>query len=215
MQAFFTQKEEGNLGLHVGDNALHVKKNRESLKKKLGVSKLVFMDQVHGNEVVIIQSGDENPTCDALLCNHTDIGLAVMAADCIPIVLYDLDKSVIGVAHAGRVGTALHVGQKTVEKMVEVFGSKVENIHITMGPCIQVCCYEVGKEATEGLEKCLHVKKDRYFLDLPSFNKEDFLHLGIKAEHIEVSPICTCCDEAYFSYRREGKTGRFCGVVTL
>lgn len=215
MQAFFTQKEEGNLGLHVGDNALHVKKNRESLKKKLGVSKLVFMDQVHGNEVVIIQSGDENPTCDALLCNHKDIGLAVMAADCIPIVLYDLDKSVIGVAHAGRVGTALHVGQKTVEKMVEVFGSKVENIHITMGPCIQVCCYEVGKEATEGLEKCLHVKKDRYFLDLPSFNKEDFLHLGIKAEHIEVSPICTCCDKAYFSYRREGKTGRFCGVVTL
>lgn len=215
MQAFFTQVQEGNLGLHVGDNALHVKTNRESLKKKLGVSKLVFMEQVHGNEVVIIQSGDENPTCDALLCNQKDIGLAVMAADCIPILFYDLNKSIIGVAHAGRVGTALHVGQKTVEKMVEVLGSNIENIHISMGPCIQQCCYEVGKEATSGLEKCLHVKNGRYFLDLLSFNKESFLELGIKAEHIEVSSICTCCNHDYFSYRREGKTGRFCGVITL
>ena len=215
MQAFFTQRSDGNLGLHVGDNALHVKKNRESLKKKLGVSKLVFMEQVHGNEVVIINSGDENPICDALLCNQKEIGLAVMAADCIPILFQDFDKGVIGVAHAGRIGTSLHVGQKTVEKMIEVFGSKKDNIYITMGPCIQKCCYEVGKEASEGLEKCLHVKNDRYFLDLPSFNKEDFLQLGIKAEHIEVSPICTCCDTEYFSYRKEGKTGRFCGVVSL
>lgn len=215
MQAFFTQKSDGNLGLHVGDNVLHVKKNREALRSKLGVSKLVFMKQVHGNEVAIIQNGDENPTCDALVCNQKDIGLAVMAADCIPILFQDLDKRVVGVAHAGRVGTALHVGQKTVEKMVEAFGSKIENIHISMGPCIQHCCYEVGSEATKGLEKCLHVKNGKYFLDLPSFNKEDFLQLGILEENIQISPICTCCDKAYFSYRREGKTGRFCGVVTL
>lgn len=215
MQAFFTQKSDGNVGLHVGDNALHVKENREAIKRKLGVSKLVFMEQVHGNEVKVINDGDENPICDALLCSHKDIGLAVMAADCIPIIFQDFDKGVIGVAHAGRVGTSLHVGQKTVEKMVEVFGSKIENIRIKMGPCIQKCCYEVGEKATNGLEKCLHVKDGRYFLDLPSFNKEDFLQLGVKAEHIEVSSICTCCNLDYFSYRREGKTGRFCGIVAL
>jgi len=215
MQAFFTQRSDGNVGLHVGDNALHVKDNREALKKKLGVSKLVFMAQVHGDEVQVINDGDENPTCDALLCSHKDIGLAVMAADCIPILFQDFDKEVIGVAHAGRIGTALHVGQKTVRKMVEIFGSRMENIHIKMGPCIQKCCYEVGIDATRGLEKGLHVRDERYFLDLPSLNKEDFLHIGIKEENIEISSICTCCDKAYFSYRREGKTGRFCGVVAL
>ncbi|MBV5279204.1 MAG: peptidoglycan editing factor PgeF [Campylobacteraceae bacterium] len=224
MQKLFTTRFGGvsqvpfdslNVGLHVNDNALHVKENRAILKKQLGVSNLVFMNQVHGDEVVVVSKGDEYPSCDALICAQEDIGLVVMVADCIPILFYDRVRHIIGVAHAGRAGSALHVGQKTIAKMQEVFGSKIEDMQVFMGPSIQKCCYEVGIEATVGLEKCLHVKHGRYFLDLQSANKEDFLALGIREEAIEISPICTCCDKDYFSYRRDKTTGRFCGVITL
>lgn len=208
MGHFFTTIEEGD----VSSQSEH---HREQLKDKLGLEALVFMRQVHGNEVVVIANQDTFPTCDAMVSRLKNVGLAVLAADCIPILFEDSTKGVIGVAHAGRVGTALHVGQKTIEKMVEVFGSCIEDIKVFMGPSIQQCCYEVGIEVTAGLEKGLHVRNGRYFLDLQSINQMELLALGIKAENIEVSKVCTCCDEHYFSYRRDKTKSRFCGVMWL
>jgi len=204
-----------NLGLHVNDNALHVNQNREHLRAQLGVSKLVFMDQVHSNEVCIITSGDEMPTCDAMITQQKDVGLVVMVADCIPILLYDAAHEAIGVAHAGRAGSRLLVGQKCALAMHEYFGSAMKNLQIMMGPSIQKCCYEVGMEATLGFESVLHVKDERYFLDLQRFNYEAFLTLGILKEHIVVSSTCSCCDATLFSYRREKDTGRFAGAICL
>jgi len=224
MQHCFTTRFEGvshtpfdslNLGLHVNDNALHVNKNREILKEKLGVSKLVFMDQMHGDSVVCIETGDEEPTCDALITNVRGIGLAVMVADCIPILFYDATHEAIGVAHAGRVGTLLHVSQKTALAMGKRFGSRMEELKIWMGPSIHSCCYEVGFEATKGFETYLHVKEDHYFLDLQSYNQAALIAVGIKLENIDISPVCTCCHTDYFSYRRDKLTGRFAGVIAL
>jgi len=151
--------------------------------------------------------------CDAMLTTLPHVGLVVMAADCIPMLVWDVTQPLIGVVHAGRAGTAYHVGQKTIGQMQEHFGACVENIHIAMGPSIGVCCYEVGIDATQGLEKSLHVKNERYFLDLKKANVEDFLALGISEAHIDVSPVCTCCGSGYFSYRKEKITGRFGGVI--
>lgn len=224
MQHHFTTRVGGvshapfdslNLGLHVSDNALHVNKNREILKEKLGVSKLVFMDQVHGDKIVCIETGDEAPTCDAMMTNVQGIGLAVMVADCIPILFYDAKHEAIAVAHAGRVGTLLQVGQKTALAMGERFGSRLDELKIWMGPSIHSCCYEVGFEATKGFEKSLHVKEDNYFLDLQSYNQAAFVALGIKPENMDISAVCTCCDADYFSYRRDKITGRFAGVIAL
>jgi polyphenol oxidase len=224
MQHFFTNRFDGvseapfeslNFGLHVNDEALHVNQNRAILKAKLGVSKLVFMDQVHGDSIVRIESGDEMPTCDAMISNVPDIALAVMVADCIPILYYDEVHQAIGVAHAGRVGTLLQVGQKCARAMVENFGTRMQELRIWMGPSIRSCCYEVGFEATQGLESFLHVKNGNYFLDLQDANLKAFLDMGIKREHITISEICTCCDHAYFSYRRDKITGRFAGVIVL
>ncbi|WP_041960305.1 peptidoglycan editing factor PgeF [Sulfurospirillum arsenophilum] len=224
MQHHFTTRFEGvslapfdslNLGLHVNDNALHVTKNREILKEKLGVSKLVFMDQVHSDCIVCIETGDEAPTCDAMITNVQGIGLAVMVADCIPILFYDAKHEAIGVAHAGRVGTLLQVGQKTALAMGERFGSRMEELKIWMGPSIHQCCYEVGFEATKGFENFLHVKENNYFLDLQSYNHAAFVALGIKPENMDISDVCTCCDTDYFSYRRDKITGRFAGVIAL
>ena len=224
MQHLFTTRFEGvseapyesfNLGLHVNDDALHVNQNRAILKAKLGVSKLVFMNQVHGDKIVQIQTGDELPECDAMITNQPDIALVVMVADCIPILYYDKRHYAIGVAHAGRAGTRLHVGQKTAQKMAETFGSRLDELTIWMGPSIRSCCYEVGVEATKGFELSLHIKEGKYFLDLQKANFEAFLAMGLKRENVNVSEVCTCCDKTYFSYRRDHVTGRFAGVIGL
>ncbi|WP_333804578.1 peptidoglycan editing factor PgeF [Sulfurospirillum sp.] len=224
MQYCFTTRYEGvsqapfdslNLAFHVGDDRSNVKENRARLEEKLGVSKLVFMDQVHGDTVVLVHTGDESPTCDAMITNVKGIGLAVMVADCIPILFYDEVHHAIGVAHAGRTGSLLNVGQKTAQTMAETFGSRMEELKIWIGPSIHVCCYEVGIEVTKGFEKALQVKEGKYFLDLQRYNQEAFLALGVKREHIEISDVCSCCNADYFSYRREKQTGRFAGVITL
>lgn len=224
MQYLFTDRfggvseapyDELNLGLHVNDHALHVKRNRAIVQEKLGVSKLVFMDQVHGDTILQIESGDETPTCDAMITNVPDVALVVMVADCIPILYYDEKHHAIGVAHAGRAGTCLGVGEACARAMHERFGSRFEELRIWMGPSIRSCCYEVGIEAAQGLESFLHVKHDACFLDLQRANYEAFVQMGILPWHIEDSKICTCCDERYFSYRREHVTGRFAGVIAL
>lgn len=204
-----------NLAFHVGDNPEYVKKNRELLQEELGISKLVFMEQVHGDKVVLIQNGDEEPTCDAMITQRSDTALAVMVADCIPILFYDAVHQAIGVAHAGRVGSLLHVGQKCALAMGEHFGTKMSELRIFMGPSIHACCYEVGKEAIAGFEKYTHLQDDKYFLDLQSYNVDAFISIGVKPEHIEISQECSCGDENYFSYRRDKVTGRFVGVIAL
>lgn len=207
--------ESLNLAFHVGDNSESVKKNRALLQEELSVSKLVFMEQVHGDNVVFIQSGDEEPICDAMITNRPDTALAVMVADCIPILFYDAIHHAIGVAHAGRVGSLLHVGQKCALAMGEQFGTTMSELRIFMGPSIHVCCYEVGKEAITGFEKYTQVRDGKYFLDLQSYNVDAFIGIGVKPEHIDISNVCSCDDENYFSYRRDKVTGRFVGVIAL
>ena len=224
MQYRFTTRHGGvsrppydslNLALHVGDNPLHVKKNRELLQEDMGVSKLVFMDQVHGDKVVLIESGDESPTCDAMITQQTDIALCVLVADCIPILFYDAVHQAIGVAHAGRVGSQLHIGQKCAQAMHEAFGTHMHELRIFMGPSIHACCYEVGKEVIGGFEKFVHIQDQKYFLDLQRYNRDAFLRVGLLPEHIEISEACSCSSEEYFSYRRDKITGRFAGVIAL
>ncbi|MBN2832645.1 MAG: laccase domain-containing protein, partial [Campylobacterales bacterium] len=94
-----------NLAFHVTDNSLHVKANREILRKQMGVRVVVFMEQVHGDRIVHIEESEQTPTCDAMITNQKGIALAVMVADCVPILFYDAVHEAIGVAHAGREGS--------------------------------------------------------------------------------------------------------------
>ncbi len=213
-----------NLALHVGDVVKDVLENRILVSEKydFSIKNLIFMDQVHGNHVVVIEHAMDNriADCDALVTNERKIPLMVMVADCIPIMIYDPVKKVIGVVHAGRNGTFLGIAAKTILKMQEVYGCDVNAIMIGLGPSIQGCCYEVGKDLADICTKnfgegFVMIREDRYYLDLQALNLSELLKMGIKKENIEISPICTACDENYFSYRREGKTGRFAGFIMI
>lgn len=213
-----------NLALHVGDKVEDVLDNRIRVSEKydFSIKNLIFMDQVHGNHVVLIEHAMENriADCDALITKETKIPLMVMVADCIPILFFDPHKKVIAVAHAGRNGTFLRIAQKTAKKMHTKYGCRFKDIIVCMGPSIYSCCYEVGKDLADICDKSfgegfIMIRDEKYYLDLQALNHAQLLEMGIGEENIEISTECTACNEDYFSYRREGKTGRFAGFIMI
>ena len=144
----FTSIEDKNLAFHVNDNPLDVKENRKNLSIKYNYNNrnLKYMNQTHSNEVLIANKEQNLYDCDGLVSNLKDTTLMVMVADCIPILFYDEVQEVVGVAHAGRNGTFLNISKNIIETMTKSFSCKQENIKVTLGPSIQMCCYEVSQE---------------------------------------------------------------------
>ena len=197
-----------NLGDHVGDNLADVIKNREILAQNLGVKKLKFMKQIHSDKVFILENeDDELPECDAAITNLSDIGICVLVADCSPVVMIDEKHGVICVAHAGRAGVMLKICTKAVMLMSEKFGSRAGDISVFVGANIKGSCYEVGEL---DLGEFNAYKIGRNF-DMNAALRDEFSALGVK--NLNFSEICTHCDERYFSYRRDGVCGRFCGFA--
>ena len=209
-----------NLALHVEDKPQNVLENRTIVADKynFSVENLIYMEQTHSANIAIIKDSSINrvENCDALITNVKNIPLMVMVADCIPILLYDPTKNVIAVVHAGRNGTFNEIGKKSVLKMVKEFGCSVADILVYLGASIHSCCYEVGVEIAQLVDaKYIEKRDEKWYLDLQSMNVDQLHSIGIETKHIEVASTCTCCDLDYFSYRREGVTGRFAGIMKL
>jgi YfiH family protein len=214
----FTTMSDGNVAFHVTDDRNSVIKNRKalSLKYNFDINNLKYMDQVHSNEVSVV---DENDLyrCDGLVTNKLNTPLMVMVADCIPILFFDKNKGVIGVAHAGRNGTYLDISSNVICKMIKLYDCSAKNIEVELGPSIQKCCYEVSPELADIAKANFgeDVVNDR-FVDLQLINKKQLLENGIMEEKIRISPICTKCGEKdYFSYRKDKNCGRFAGIIWL
>ncbi len=182
--------------------------DEKKLQKRVGQRKLIFMNQIHSANIVVVDKNSPEIILktDSMITMDRDIALGARAADCIPVVFEDKEKGAVGVAHAGRVGSYMGIVKKTIQKMVDEFGCEEKDIRVTLGPSIKKCCYEVGVEVIEGFEEFTSEKDGKIYLDLIALNTK-----GVK--NMEVVPTCTCCDDNYFSYRRDGTKERFCGVV--
>ncbi|MFA6197468.1 MAG: peptidoglycan editing factor PgeF [Sulfurimonas sp.] len=231
----FTTREGGvsqkpydslNLAWHVEDETRHVEMNHELLAKELEYEKnsLVHMKQIHSNLVHIVNEEDNfhmPRSCDALITNKPNTPLMVMVADCSPILFYDDVQKVIAVAHAGRAGAFSNIIKNVINSFVDEFHSKPENIFVSIGTSIGRCCYEVGDEIYEvacgnGFAFAMSQKNERWYLDVGAILQSQLLACGIQKEHLESSSECTCCkNETYFSYRADGITGRFAGVIEM
>jgi hypothetical protein len=221
----FTLRQSGNLAFHVNDNIIHVKANHKLLAKELGYNfaSLVHMKQIHSDIVHVITNENfyNPPTCDALITDKPDTPLMVMVADCSPILFYDDEKKVIAVAHAGRQGAFKNIVKNVISCFVNEFNSGLENIHVSIGASIGVCCYEVGSEIYEeakelGLEYSVQKRDSSFYLDISKILETQLLTCGIKKENIEICDECTRCkSNKYFSYRAQSSTGRFAGVLAL
>lgn len=198
-----------NVADHVGDVAALVAENRETLKNLISVEEIAFMEQVHGNQVAVISELNEiTPVADALVTNTKGVGLAVMVADCLPILIDGI--TAVGAIHVGRKGMVNGIIEKSVSKIKELGGF---HLVATIGPGICAKCYEVDEEMYQEIVREFP-KSDAGFrkLDIRGEAKRQLVKLGVNVKDID---ICTLENKQYFSYRRNKETGRQCGVIAI
>lgn len=220
-----------NLGLRAGDEPHKPIENRRRLAAALGISyeNLIFPAQTHSNTVQVVHA-DTKPEAladtDALITHVPDRCICVMSADCVPILLYDPVRQVVGAVHAGWRGTVGKILTTTVQAMQEHFGTQPKDLLAGIGPSICPEVYEVGEEvvmavqeafgSTAGLINNLN-GQGKGFLNLWEANRLQLLHLGVSAGSIEVAGLCTYQNsERFFSARKSGnRAGRFAAGIML
>jgi YfiH family protein len=228
----FTDAAAGNLALHVGDDPAEVRRRRAGIEAALGLGGRPFqyMNQVHGNEVVGIGAAAapgngtgaatadapaaDAPTADAMVSLGEP--LAVMVADCVPIVLVGNrgggETPVLAVVHAGRPGVASGVVPAAVARMRELGAA---GLSAWIGPSVCGGCYEVPGDMRDDVAARVPAawcttSRGTPGLDLPAAVRSQLQDAGVRVEY---SGNCTLEDEQLFSYRRDRNTGRFAGLV--
>lgn len=221
-----------SVALHTGEDEKQIVQNRKKIIECLKWYEplhFVIGNQTHSDNIVIIDKPqtqgwesmeDAIANCDALITDQKNVVLSVLTADCVPVLLYDRKKEVIAAVHAGWKGTKAKIVAKTVQKMVDRFGSDAKDIIAGIAPSIGACCYEVGEDVAGHFvdyPQALEKKGAKYMLDLPKINQEQLLHAGVLESHVAVSHICTACEvDRFFSYRQEeGCSGRFMSMIVL
>ncbi|MCX5334802.1 MULTISPECIES: peptidoglycan editing factor PgeF [unclassified Streptomyces] len=214
--------EELNLGGAVGDDAGAVRTNRELAAKSLGIDpgRVVWMNQVHGAEVAVVSEawGDRPvPEVDAVVTAERGLALAVLTADCTPVLLADPVAGVVGAAHAGRPGMIAGVVPAAVRAMTEL-GAEPARIVARTGPAVCGRCYEVPdamRADVAAVEPAAYAETSwgTPAVDVTAGVHAQLERLGVRDR--EQSPVCTLESDDHFSYRRDRTTGRLAGYVWL
>lgn len=200
-----------NLALHVGDDAGSVRENRTRLEMLVGSSQ--YMNQQHGNTVAVVEGiSRHEPNADALVTAEFGIALGVLVADCVPLLLWDEVEHVVAAVHVGRKGLLNGLTKRVVSVMTSM---GAETIQALMGPSICGRCYEVGREIHDEVVSAYPsahslTSVGTWALDLSGALADELIACGIK---ISRSPTCTVENSQFFSYRREGVTGRQAGFI--
>jgi len=220
-----------NLSIETGDREAHVRRNREILTGVFGLppSVLLTVNQIHEDDILIIDSpspGDlSRAACDAIITDRPGIAIAVLTADCVPILLFAPESRTVAAIHVGWKGTALNLCGKTIRVLVEKFGAHPENLMAAVGPSIGRCCYEVDESVRPVFSQnndswhrwAAPSPSSRWSLDLPRANIDLITTSGVRNENIAWFNACTHCQEnLFFSYRRDGGiTGRQISFIML
>ncbi|WP_152353526.1 peptidoglycan editing factor PgeF [Brachybacterium subflavum] len=214
-----------NLAHHVGDAPEAVTRNRERLAAHIGAP-LVFVEQVHSDRVHVLRAseraaGDAGEqqvvTADALVTDRADVALAIMVADCLPVLFSDAEAGVVAAAHAGRTGLLGGVLERTLEEM-RVLGARPERTHAAIGPGICGACYEVPEEMRARAAAVIpavraSTRQGTSALDLRAGARAILEGAGLAPSAVDDDHPCTFETDALFSYRRARRTGRFAGVI--
>jgi len=177
--------------------------------------------QIHGNTIKLatpefMRDNDELSLADGLVSGEYQLPLAVRTADCLPVFLYDPAHHCIGLTHAGWKGSQRGVVSEAVRLMNGRFRTEPRDLLVAFGPGIKSCCYQVGQEFANYFPREIIRRGNEVYLDLQKVNRNQLIHLGIPEENIYEDEICTCCNDRYYSYRREGKkAGRMISLMML
>jgi len=218
-----------NVGGSVGDDIENVRQNRLRSFHALGCKPESMFDVwlVHSADVVYAESprqeGDEVHKADIVLTDRPEVTLFMRYADCVPILVYDPVRQVVGISHAGWMGTVKNVAGVTIKSMREKYGSHSSDVIACLGPSIGPDHYEVGENVIgqarqlfgNDSDLVLPPHNDRIHFDLWMANQLLLQRAGV--DQIEVAGICTACHkDDWFSHRAEkGRTGRFGSLISL
>ena len=224
--------ESLNLGFHVGDVPETVLKNRERLAATIQIplSDFTFAKQIHSGTVTIVTeqmrgcgAADYDTAVeatDAMVTAVPGVCLAVLTADCVPVLLFDPRKRVVAVVHAGWRGSVKLIARKTVEILNQEFNCEPGDLLAGIGPSIGPCHYEIGpdvitqvKDTFGGTDGYINVESPdgKGYFNLWEANKRQIMEAGVPPQNIEIARICTYCNaHLFFSVRHQkGTTGRF------
>jgi polyphenol oxidase len=190
------------------------------LSEQLGfaITKVMNIRQVHGDKIIIVSkhkpyiSPSVLEEADGMITTALNFPIVIRTADCVPVFLYDRQKKQIGLFHAGWKGTQKQI----LFKGLKLMEAKPQDVTIGFGPAIRECCYEVGTDVRECFPEDIIRKEQKYYLDLVKGNIKQALAFGVLEKNIVDCGLCTCCNERYFSYRREGeRAGRNISLMML
>jgi hypothetical protein len=209
-----------NLGVHVGDQPDHVRRNRELLRTKLPAEP-AWLTQVHGTTVIDAATAVDAPQADASVASRSGVVCAIQTADCLPVLFCALNGRAVGAAHAGWRGLAGGVLQNTVDRM-RAMGA--DEIVAWLGPAIGPECFEVGTDVLDAF-----VSRDaaartafvpvadnpgKYVADIYALARRALGEAGI--ERVTGGGSCTVTDSGnFYSFRRDRTTGRMASLIWL
>ncbi|MDG4666472.1 peptidoglycan editing factor PgeF [Mycobacterium sp. 236(2023)] len=210
-----------NLGDHVGDDPNAVAANRRRLAEAIKTDGIVWMNQVHSATVAVVDhgaaNGDTVAATDGLVTTVPRLALAVVTADCVPVLMADARAGVVAAVHAGRVGAANGIVANALKAMVGA-GAKAGDVSVLLGPAVSGRNYEVPEEMAADVELALPgslttTARGTRGLDLRAGIAAQLRSLGVRA--IDIDPRCTVEDRNLFSHRRDAPTGRLASLIWL
>jgi YfiH family protein len=209
-----------NLGEHVGDDPAAVAHNRALVAASIAApAGLRFMRQLHGTTVAHVRQADSGvvPEADALVTGDRGLALAVLVADCVPVLFAASDGAAVGVAHAGRLGVVAGVVPATLTALQEL-GAQADALTARVGPAICGRCYEVPASMADEVSSVVPdarttTRQGSPGLDLPAAVVAQLRAAGVA--DIEVDPRCTAEHPDLYSHRRDSVTGRYAAVIWL
>jgi len=215
-----------NLAYHTGDEPGDVRENRMRVATVMGIAaeRFVYLQQVHGVNVVradskVLTGGSDQPgvefaASDGVYTTDIDVVLSVLTADCVPCAIALPSAGVVAMLHAGWKGTIGNIVASALSGIKGELGLDLSEIKAVMGPAIGPCCYEVDEGRARlfvekyGEDSNVVCGEGEHRLDLFQANRINLLEAGVREENISRVGGCTCCEERYFSFRRDGVTGR-------
>ena len=207
-----------NLATHVGDDPLQVVANRARLRATLGLRhEPCWLEQVHGNHVVRLHEASAGVVADATITTIAGLACVVMVADCVPLLLCAADGSEVAAVHAGWRGLAGGI----IGRTVAAFGAAPPRLLAWVGPCIGPGAYVVGNDvrrqllaATVDAQDCFSAAGDGWYCDLAALATRQLAAAGVAS--IARANTCVYSDRTrFYSYRRDGVTGRNAALIWL
>ena len=228
VHAFSTRRSERNdfaLGAGAASNPL-VQMNRIRFVASVGVVgwPVLKLKQVHSGIVRVMEdtsAAGEAVEGDAAITSLAGVLLSVQTADCVPILLADLQARAVAAIHAGWRGTAAHIVETTLRELERQYSIAPQDVVAAIGPHIGPCCYEIGDEVVEAIQDSLAIERRpewaKPHLNLAEANRRQLSRAGVPEEQIEISSLCTRCrEDLFFSYRRDGtRTGHMLSIIGI